>query len=189
MHSREIRFSDQHQALMVRPADQTELPQAIKMLQLPAPRPVVVLIRGFIQSQQAAITDKLYPPPTRPTSSIVSRPRLIERLNDGLQRKLTLIIFGIELVLRVSQRIDDGHLQARLVHGNGVNLIWAPDRPGWPHTGGNWYEAQQVCQTLDEDGLTPAPAPQHVCDCRRWMKPCVLWLATANTVVGYGMQK
>ena len=62
----------------------------------------------------------------------------------------------------------DGFLQARLVHGNGVDLIWAPDGPGWPRAGGNWYDAQQVCQYLGEDGLTPAPAPQHI-----WRLPTV----------------
>ena len=81
---------------------------------------------------------------------------------------LTLIISGIEPVLRVSQRIDDGDLQARLVHGNGVNLIWAPDGPGWPRTGADWYEAQQVCRYLGEDGLTRAPVPQHI-----WRLPTV----------------
>jgi hypothetical protein len=81
---------------------------------------------------------------------------------------LTLTISGIEPVLRVSQRIDDGFLQARLVHGNGVNLIWAPDGPGWPRAGADWYEAQQVCQHLSEDGLTPAPVPQHI-----WRLPTV----------------
>jgi LuxR family transcriptional regulator, maltose regulon positive regulatory protein len=35
------------------------------------------------------LTTKLYIPPTRP--ELVSRPRLIERLNMGLHRKLTLI--------------------------------------------------------------------------------------------------
>ena len=34
---------------------------------------------------------KLYIPPPRPTSSVVPRPRLIERLNEGLLRKLTFI--------------------------------------------------------------------------------------------------
>jgi hypothetical protein len=48
---------------------------------------------------------------------------------------LTLIISGIEPVFRVSKRIDDGNLQARLVHGNGVDLIWASDGPGWPREG------------------------------------------------------
>jgi hypothetical protein len=81
---------------------------------------------------------------------------------------LTLTIFGIEPVLRVSQRIDDGFLQARLVHGNGVNLVWAPDGPGWPRNGVSWYEAQQVCQYLSEDGLTATSAPQHL-----WRLPTV----------------
>jgi hypothetical protein len=81
---------------------------------------------------------------------------------------LTLIIFGIEPVLRVSQRLDDGNLQARLVYGNGVNLIWAPDGPGWPRAGVNWYEAQQVCQYLGDDGLALAPTPQHI-----WRLPTV----------------
>src|SRR5438874_4050321 len=35
------------------------------------------------------LATKLYIPPLRP--SMVSRPRLIERLNEGLHRKLTLI--------------------------------------------------------------------------------------------------
>jgi hypothetical protein len=81
---------------------------------------------------------------------------------------LTLFISGIEPALRVSQRFDDGDLQARLVHGNGVDLIWAPDGPGWPRSGTNWYEAQQVCQNLSEDGLTVAPAPLHI-----WRLPVV----------------
>jgi hypothetical protein len=81
---------------------------------------------------------------------------------------LTLILSGIEPVLRVSQRIDDGNLQARLVRGNGVNLIWAPDGPGWPREGANWHDAQQVCQYLDQDGLTLALTPQHI-----WRLPAV----------------
>ena len=39
--------------------------------------------------QYPLLQTKLYVPPTRP--DLVSRPRLIERLNEGLQRKLTLI--------------------------------------------------------------------------------------------------
>jgi hypothetical protein len=81
---------------------------------------------------------------------------------------LTLAISGISPVLRVSQRFDDGNLHARLVNGNGLNLIWAPDGPGWPRTGENWYEAGQVCQYLNDDGLTAAAAPQHI-----WRLPTV----------------
>jgi hypothetical protein len=81
---------------------------------------------------------------------------------------LTLTISGIEPILRVSRRMDDGFLQARLVQGNGVDLVWAPDGPGWPRTGADWYEAQQVCRHLGEDGLTPAAVPQHI-----WRLPTV----------------
>jgi len=81
---------------------------------------------------------------------------------------LTLTIFGIEPALRVSRRLDDGNLQARSVQGNGVNLIWAPDGPGWPREGADWHSAQQVCQSLNEDGLTVAPEPQHI-----WRLPTV----------------
>jgi hypothetical protein len=81
---------------------------------------------------------------------------------------LTLIIAGISPVIRVSQRIDDGNLQARLVHGNGVNLVWAPDGPGWPRSGVDWHKAQQMCQHLSGDGLTLAPDPQHI-----WRLPTV----------------
>jgi hypothetical protein len=43
---------------------------------------------------------------------------------------LTLTVSGIEPVVRVSQRVDDGNLEARLVQGNRVDLVWAPDGPG-----------------------------------------------------------
>jgi hypothetical protein len=81
---------------------------------------------------------------------------------------LTLTISGIEPVLRVSQRLDDGNLQARLVHGLGVDLIWALDGPGWPREGADWVEAQQVCAYLSEDGLSLAPVAQHI-----WRLPTV----------------
>jgi hypothetical protein len=81
---------------------------------------------------------------------------------------LTLILSGIGPALRVSQRIDDGNLQARLVYGNGVDLVWAPEGPGWPRAGTDWYEAQEVCQHLGEDGLTLAAGPLYI-----WRLPTV----------------
>jgi hypothetical protein len=81
---------------------------------------------------------------------------------------LTLIIAGIGPAIRVSQRVDDGDLQARLVHGNGVDLTWAPDGPGWPREGTNWHDAQKACAYLSEDGLTIAPTPQNI-----WRLPTV----------------
>ena len=86
--------------------------------------------------------------------------RLAASLVFGLPL-LVLIVSGAEPALRVSQRLDDGNLQARLVHGNGPSLIWAPDGPGWPREGADWAEAQRVCAYLDDDGLTLAPAAQH----------------------------
>ncbi len=81
---------------------------------------------------------------------------------------LTLIISGVEPVLRVTQRFDDNNLQARLVQGNGVNLIWAPEGPGWPRAGANWHESQQVCRYLSEDGLATANEAQLI-----WRLPTV----------------
>lgn len=81
---------------------------------------------------------------------------------------VTLIAAGIEPVIRVSQRIDDGNLEARLVHGNGVDLVWAPDGPGWPREGGDWHEANRVCKHLSEDGLNIARTPQGL-----WRLPAV----------------
>ena len=81
---------------------------------------------------------------------------------------LTLIIAGIGPVIRISQRIDEGNLQARLVHGNGVDLVWAPDGPGWPREGTNWHEAQNACQYLNEDGTLLASESQYI-----WRLPSV----------------
>jgi hypothetical protein len=81
---------------------------------------------------------------------------------------LTLILSGISPALRVSQRVDDGNLQARLVEGNGVALIWAPDGPGWPRSGTDWFNARRTCRYLGEDGLSKAAAPQDI-----WRLPTV----------------
>ncbi len=81
---------------------------------------------------------------------------------------LTLILAGISPVLRVSQRFNDRDLRARLVHGNGVDLVWAPDGPGWPREGGDWFAAQYACQHLGEDGSSLAPEPQGI-----WRLPMV----------------
>jgi hypothetical protein len=81
---------------------------------------------------------------------------------------LTLSFAGIGPVLRVSQRLNDGDLEARRVHGNGVDLVWAPAGPGWPREGGDWFEAQHACQYLSEDGSSLSPEPQHI-----WRLPTV----------------
>jgi hypothetical protein len=81
---------------------------------------------------------------------------------------LTLILAGIAPALRVSQRLDDGFLEARLVRGNDVELIWAPDGPGWPREGTDWFDARRVCQYLNEDGTSLSLTPQNI-----WRLPTV----------------
>ena len=81
---------------------------------------------------------------------------------------LTLILAGAGPAHRVSQRLDDGDLGARPVQGNGVDLVWAPDGPGWPREGTDWYEATQACAYLRKDGLALAATPQNI-----WRLPTV----------------
>lgn len=81
---------------------------------------------------------------------------------------LTLVISGIEPVIRVSHRVDDGNLNIRHVGGNGIALYWAPDGPGWPIVGGDWFAARQACRSLSEDGLTLTRASQEI-----WRLPTV----------------
>lgn len=81
---------------------------------------------------------------------------------------LTLIVCGIEPAIRVAGRIDDGKHDARLVEGNGVQLVWAPAGPGWPQDGVNWEEAKRRCRYLTEDGKSLADTPQDI-----WRLPTV----------------
>lgn len=81
---------------------------------------------------------------------------------------LTLVVCGLGPALRVAGRVDDGNLQARLVEGNGVRLIWASDGEGWPREGVNWHEALNRCQYLEGDGRTLADVPQNI-----WRLPTV----------------
>lgn len=81
---------------------------------------------------------------------------------------LTLVIFGVEPVIRVAQRLNDGDLSARVVAGNGVTLTWAPEGPGWPRAGMDWREANAACQHLAADGTALATTPQNI-----WRMPTV----------------
>lgn len=81
---------------------------------------------------------------------------------------ITLVVLGISPAVRVSQRLNDGNLGARQVEGNGVSLIWAPDGPGWPDSGGDWYEAQRACRQLSADGLNLIAEDQDI-----WRLPTI----------------
>ncbi len=83
-----------------------------------------------IQLITPLLTTKLYIPPPRP--NLVSRPRLIERLNAGLHRKLTLISapagFGKTTLLSewASQRVSesaDGRPVAWVSLDEGDNIL------------------------------------------------------------------
>lgn len=81
---------------------------------------------------------------------------------------LTLIAFGIEPVMRVSGRMNDGDFGSRKIEQNDISLIWAPQGPGWPSDGMSWYEADSICSYLTADGLEIATDPQNI-----WRLPTV----------------
>ncbi len=81
---------------------------------------------------------------------------------------LVALVAGSVPAYRVSQRITDRNLDAQLVVGNEITLMWAPSGPGWPGEGNNWYEAVRVCQLLNQDGKTVASEPQNI-----WRLPTV----------------
>jgi hypothetical protein len=88
--------------------------------------------------------------------------------------------FAIEPMTRIAGRIDDGNRGLRIVQGNGVKLVWAPEGPGWPNPdprdriwvtqwrGPTWEEAQKVCRYLTADGTAIANTPQDI-----WRLPTV----------------
>jgi len=81
---------------------------------------------------------------------------------------LVVLIAGIVPAYRVSQRISDRNLDAQIVYGNEITLMWAPSGPGWPRNGKKWNEAVRVCQLLNQDGKTVASEPQNI-----WRLPTV----------------
>ena len=81
---------------------------------------------------------------------------------------ILLLIRGAEPALRVAGRLDDGNRSARRLAGNRVDLIWAPEGPGWPREGASWEEAARRCRYLSDDGMSMATTPQDV-----WRLPTV----------------
>jgi len=81
---------------------------------------------------------------------------------------LITFVAGFVPAYRVSQRIKDRNLDAQIVNGNEVTLMWAPKGPGWPQEGTNWYEAVRGCQLLNQDGKSVASEPQDI-----WRLPTV----------------
>jgi hypothetical protein len=81
---------------------------------------------------------------------------------------ITLIIAGAEPIYRVSGRVNDGDFSMKLIQGNEIGLVWAPDGPGWPKDGMSWFDADSVCRYLNKDGLSLAHEPQNI-----WRLPSI----------------
>lgn len=81
---------------------------------------------------------------------------------------LQIFCIGTFHAVRVAGRFDDGHFEARRIFGNGVDLIWAPEGPGWPDDGTSWHEAIQICARLSEDGKTLTDSTLNI-----WRLPTV----------------
>ncbi|HIJ74274.1 MAG TPA: DUF1566 domain-containing protein [Candidatus Hydrogenedentes bacterium] len=81
---------------------------------------------------------------------------------------VTLVVCGAEPALRVGSRLDDGYRGPRHLEANGVDLIWAPEGPGWPSHGVSWKEAGHRCRYLNEEGTALANSPQDI-----WRLPTV----------------
>jgi hypothetical protein len=93
---------------------------------------------------------------------------------------LVAAVFAAEPVTRIARRIDDGNRGMRIVQGNGLKLIWAPQGPGWPNPdphdtlwitewrGPTWEEAQRVSRYLSADGMSVASTPQNI-----WRLPTI----------------
>ncbi len=71
-------------------------------------------------------------------------------------------IFGAYPGYLALTRSDDGIRTERLIEGNGVSLVWAPEGPGWPLSGSNWEQANHACICLNRDGSASAASPQNI---------------------------
>jgi len=81
---------------------------------------------------------------------------------------IIMFSLGIPNVVKVSQRLNDGDFNARLVEANGTELIWAPAGPGCPDHGVTWDEANRICKYLSSDGMVIEDTPQNI-----WRLPTV----------------
>jgi hypothetical protein len=96
----------------------------------------------------------------------VPRGRVPTLLVAGLPAMVAIAAGGAPAI-RTATRIDDGRRDARIIAGNGVTLLWAPQGPGGPTSGVSWSEAGRRCAELSADGAsvspgTPAVPPWHL---------------------------
>jgi len=75
---------------------------------------------------------------------------------------ITAVICGVYPGWRAMHRFDDGNYGMRLIEGNGVTLVWAPEGPGWPSQHASWPDAKRNCAHLVADGRSLAEQPQNI---------------------------
>jgi hypothetical protein len=81
---------------------------------------------------------------------------------------LTAVVSGAYPAYRVLTRPGTVDTSMRRIPGNSVDLVWAPEGPGWDTIGFSWFEAQRRCEYLTADGSVLAAASQRI-----WRLPTV----------------
>ena len=81
---------------------------------------------------------------------------------------LTAVVCGAYPGWRAIWRLDDGNYGARLIAANGVALVWAPEGPGWPSQHASWWQAEQACACLSQDGRSISDQPLNI-----WRLPTI----------------
>jgi hypothetical protein len=83
--------------------------------------------------------------------------------------------------IRVAGRMDDGQYGMRELRGNGVDLLWAPEGPGWPNDtrGYSWNEAVWICRHLNAGGNALSEVPLDL-----WRLPTVDEIARTAMIHG-----
>lgn len=81
---------------------------------------------------------------------------------------LMIITIGSVQFYKVSHRYNDHNLESRIIKGNRVELIWAPEGPGWADNGTTWDEANKICSLLSEDGKSISKDVKNI-----WRLPTV----------------
>lgn len=74
---------------------------------------------------------------------------------------LCAVVSSVHPASMVFSRINDHNFGQRAVSGNEVQLVWAPQGPGWPLKGGtSWESAKEVVSRLNKEGTKLEATPQ-----------------------------
>jgi len=92
---------------------------------------------------------------------------------------LVSLVCAAEPVWRISGRSLTVSLDAAVVRGNGVELVWAPAGPGWVRDAkhsARWAEAADIASRLNADGTELLDEPVNI-----WRLPTIDELARSAT--------